>query len=159
MSSVKTYMCTEDGCLFKSVRKWNLNEHKKNVHSNPADRPLCGMCGRDFKNKKGLTQHLKYGHNNRLMCSECPKTFGSQSGLDDHFTRHHKGEGKVFNCNEEGCAQSFLRRTALESHINSCHRKYFPFACPKLSCKRKFPSQTKLNAHKIQCGKKCLVGC
>ncbi|CAH1772564.1 unnamed protein product [Owenia fusiformis] len=159
MSTVRTYICPEDGCLFRSTRKWNLQEHQKNVHSNPAERPLCDTCGRHFKNKRGLILHLKYDHENRLMCSACPKTFGTQSGLDEHFSRIHKGEGKIFICNEDGCVKFFRRNQALESHINSCHRKCYEFACPNLSCERKFPCQKKLNAHKVECGKKFSVTC
>jgi hypothetical protein len=64
--------------------------------------------------------HLKL---KRFKCGICPNDvrFIRQVALNRHLIKEHKFETE-FSCKEEGCQQSFVFRSQLETHINQKHR-------------------------------------
>lgn len=49
-------------------------------------------CGRQYKYKQGLQQHLKYecGHEKQFKCTECPRAFHHRKSLKNHLGIVHK---------------------------------------------------------------------
>ena len=117
----KTFNCERD-----------FTDHLK-LHSSP-----CPKCGRVFKQKYYLKEHIKAVHEGvkRYKCSKCQKKYSKKSDLQRHqrkdcllktdIIRPHVSE-KVFHCLM--CCRFFKSKTNLEIHLK-IHTKFVPFKCP-----------------------------
>ena len=62
---------------------------------------LCPYCGKQFKTKKTLKQHIKQSHSSENhACKYCPKVCSSKHNLRNHFNSTHK-KIKCVNCLKE----------------------------------------------------------
>lgn len=131
----KSFLCDLCGSSFKE--KKILNAHRRFTHSN--ERPeKCPTCGRCFKTKSQLKNHL-VRHKNvsdlNLSCEICGKMFVRAATLRDHVRRHNK----EFSCYCSVCNKGFYRKYGLEEHMRT-HTGDKPFSCEV-------------------CGYKCALGC
>ncbi|VDK17785.1 unnamed protein product [Anisakis simplex] len=73
----------------------------------------CQQCGKRFKARGGLQQHLRIHSNDRpYQCHYCPKRFTQKSHVDQH-ERIHTG-AKPFSC--QFCGRSFRQRSQQMGH-------------------------------------------
>ncbi|VDO41899.1 unnamed protein product [Brugia timori] len=73
----------------------------------------CQQCGKRFKARGGLQQHLRIHSNDRpYQCRFCPKRFTQKSHVDQH-ERIHTG-AKPFSC--QFCGRAFRQRSQQLGH-------------------------------------------
>ncbi|VDM41238.1 unnamed protein product [Toxocara canis] len=73
----------------------------------------CQQCGKRFKARGGLQQHLRIHSNDRpYQCHFCPKRFTQKSHVDQH-ERIHTG-AKPFSC--QFCGRAFRQRSQQMGH-------------------------------------------
>ena len=99
----------------------SLLKHQRENHVMPA---ICEHCGRHFKHKKYLRDHVVRFHvpdNERpFPCKLCPRGFLNQLQLDDHVARLHEGR-RPYTCRFEGCARSFTLPGTRKRHEKRDH--------------------------------------
>jgi ribosomal protein S27E len=65
------FKCDVEGCETALTSPYKLKEHKE-VHDN-ARRFSCELCGRLFKQKKGVKRHMTFHMDPRVECEVCGK--------------------------------------------------------------------------------------
>ena len=176
----KTRFCSKCNESFPSMSKrsfeGHLNRHLKEEKVKPV--ALCPECGKMFKNKADLNDHMTY-HNKEspFPCTfpSCNKAFKNKSCLRQHALSHgektqqceicgakffrkpglrrhmQKHFGKQFCCDE--CPHRFCSAHALKVHIESVHKGIKSFACSM--CELKFYQSHSLKKHmRIHTGEK-----
>ncbi|XP_023832412.1 oocyte zinc finger protein XlCOF6.1-like [Salvelinus fontinalis] len=155
--SKKSHCCCDCGKVF--ALKADLQRHVTLARERPiecphnstsklkAHVPLCHggnpclVCGKTFKNRAHLSQHMRIHTRDRpFSCGDCGKCFYSKGLLNVHI-QTHKGE-KPFSCGY--CGKSFYQKGNLTQHVRT-HTGEKPFSCG--SCGKKFSRKTHLNRH------------
>lgn len=115
-----------------------LAGHKKVKHSDGNfDTFECDFCGKQFKTKQVIKQHLKI-HLPTVECHICKaemKVLSLKAHLREVHTKHMKVRCQI-------CARAFNSKYQLKEHEKT-HNKQFQCQV----CSKKFPSQGRLNAH------------
>ena len=92
------------------VRKWNLERHKKTVHS--KIKPFeCTYCSKTFKTKPILKQHLLFHAGASFACEVCGKTYSDLANMRRHKLVH---VSKPYIC--DVCKKVFSRKDNLSRH-------------------------------------------
>ena len=116
---IRNHACTE--CKFSSARKADLNMHKK-IHEmkEKTDMINCMICGKEFKERKYLVNHVKSVHYNMKTskCDVCDKVFSSRGALKTHIESVHIGV-KDHKC--PICDMAFYGRPSVEMHLRTVH--------------------------------------
>lgn len=111
-------------CNRKFTRRYALLDHiewhdRSKVH-------CCETCGKEYKTKKILQQHVNIVHlklvpNYEFMCTQCGKIFKTSSALNTHINVMHKeGDGRTFECFV--ChRESFKNEYTLQRHMKYLH--------------------------------------
>ena len=88
----------------------------------------CDVCLKSFKNKKTLTFHVKYVHQNMwhyerkpAKCEICYKTFKCNNNLKNHKATVHLGQ-RNYIC--EKCGQYFQCNGNLITHYRKAHLNF-----------------------------------
>ncbi|XP_030267016.1 zinc finger protein 501-like isoform X2 [Sparus aurata] len=101
----------------------------------------CSECGRRFKVKYSLTQHMAIHSGERpFSCSECGKRFKLKQNLTGHMVIH-SGE-RPFRCSE--CGKRFTQKGSLTQHM-AVHSGERPFSCSV--CGKRFKLKQNLTGH------------
>ncbi|XP_030620653.1 PR domain zinc finger protein 10 isoform X1 [Chanos chanos] len=102
----------------------------------------CSQCGKAFREKEKLEQHLRYhGRDScRLSCEVCGKGFLSTAALDEHLQQH--AEQRSYSCLY--CAETYERLDLLKEHV-TVHLVNGRYACP--SCKKSFTDFIQVKKH------------
>ncbi|KAJ8402154.1 hypothetical protein AAFF_G00370190 [Aldrovandia affinis] len=103
----------------------------------------CSQCGKAFRDKDKLDQHLRYhGRANTcpLTCHVCNKGFLSGTALEAHVRLH--SDQKTYSC--LFCAESFDRLDLLKEHV-AIHLVDGRSSCP--SCKKRFTDFIQVKKH------------
>lgn len=110
----------------------------------------CDTCGKIFKTKQGLIQHLRIHSGERpYACSICHKCFINGGHLHTHM-RTHTGEKKHPCLN---CVKTFATAQQLQKHIRAIHTQERPFQCS--FCTKRCASTSNLSTHiRIHTGEK-----
>lgn len=105
----------------------------------------CTHCGKAFREKEKLEQHLRVHGREAytFSCHICTKSFTSDSALEDHLLLHT--ENRSYSCLL--CPETFDKLDLLKDHVG-VHVVDGTFTCP--SCKKTFTDFIQLKKH-IRC--------
>ncbi|KAI5747892.1 hypothetical protein M8J77_019570 [Diaphorina citri] len=82
------FVCSYCGNIYKNPRA--LEGHIRNVHTNPQ-KNICDVCGKEFKMKKLLKEHMAVHTTDRpFVCEFCPSAFKLNKHLRQHYKVHLK---------------------------------------------------------------------
>ncbi|XP_039457971.1 zinc finger protein 333-like isoform X1 [Oreochromis aureus] len=134
---------------------------------------LCSTCGKKFKTKSKLNQHIQT-HKRPHSCGTCGKRFSCMSHVNRHM-QSHTGEkphscstcGKRFHCNSDltrhikthtgekpyscsTCGKRFIRKRHLKIHMEyhageKTHTGEKPYSCS--TCGKRFYLKSSLKSH------------
>lgn len=92
----------------------DLQKHTIPVHSD--ERPfLCGVCGKLFKDKKGLNQHsVIHSAEPPFKCPDCGRGFNRETNIAQH-RRLHLGTG-IFPFECTICGEKFRHNATMKHH-------------------------------------------
>lgn len=93
----------------------------------------CTHCGKAFRDKDKLEQHLRVHGRDAytFSCHVCTKSFMSDSALEDHLLMHT--DSRSFSCIL--CPETFERLDLLKEHVR-VHEVDGSYSCP--ACKKMF---------------------
>ncbi|KAI1893664.1 hypothetical protein AGOR_G00126030 [Albula goreensis] len=103
----------------------------------------CSQCGKAFRDKDKLDQHLRYhGRDGScpLTCHICSKGFLTSTALEEHLQLH--SEQRTYSC--LFCTASFDRLDLLKEHVG-VHLVDGCYTCP--SCKKSFTDFIQVKKH------------
>ena len=115
------FSCNVCGCHFKT--SIYLYTHTKLVHE--EDEVLCNICGESCKNKYVLKRHIARRHNSQT-CLECGRQFKDKSTLSQHMKFAHLN---IIEYPCPSCDKQFIDKKGLRRHILSVHDKIKPYYC------------------------------
>ena len=120
-----TFSC--DICDASFNTKSNLTRHKR-LHEKSELSIICEQCGKKFKDKGGLNQHMFSHGPAEFNCSQCDAKFTSPLYLFRHTSRKHPAGGiQPFTC--QLCNKGFPVKHQLQIHIQAVHEK-LKHSCP-----------------------------
>ncbi|XP_062602951.1 zinc finger protein 532-like [Saccostrea cucullata] len=85
----------------------------------------CPDCDEKFQSKTDLDNHRKDEHSNLFPCHLCGLTYESQQSLRKHLRVSHEGKTHVYPCvicRKRGIRRIFTNVLVLEKHLASKHR-------------------------------------
>ena len=107
---------TCDDCGHLCVSKEIFKTHMANTHGSGVQEATvpCEICGKMFKNKYNLKNHVKLAHGGKgavdFPCDLCGKSFRSKASLEYHH-KIHSGE-YPYTCDE--CGNGYMRFVMIE---------------------------------------------
>lgn len=125
--STKLSICNY--CHVTFATESDLKIHTKQEHSDELQQTfLCDLCGSKFKEKKILNAHRKYVHTEERpeSCPTCGRRFKTKSQLKNHLVTHMSATDLQLSC--EVCGKMFTRVATLKDHVRR-HKKEFTFFC------------------------------
>ncbi|XP_073828697.1 uncharacterized protein [Musca autumnalis] len=127
--SLKTFKCNDCGRVFQGITKFQYHQPNcKGYKRNESNGIICTDCGKSYKNKNNLKQHIKKEHSGPTECVQCP--------ICD----------KIVKCKH-------TLKIHLRSHTNE--RKYVCFWCPSSNKTAKYRRQHMLDLHPVEFKKYC----
>ena len=111
------FVCEFPNCDAKYTTSSSLYFHKKTTHSEACF--VCEECGKTFKLKTKLNEHVKdkHGNNQVFVCDICGKSgFNSLKSAKVH-EKNHKQDPAI--CTIDGCGKVFGRKRLLKIHIDN----------------------------------------
>lgn len=105
----------------------------------------CNQCGKSFKNRANLKNHLKFVHaeDQTVECTECLRSFKSMLYLRSHMSSVH-AKTELVEC--EHCQKVFLNKKKLNNHIYYTHRQPEEQVACKV-CSKTFKGPYNLKIH------------
>ncbi|XP_073690471.1 uncharacterized protein [Garra rufa] len=103
---------------------------------------ICGQCGKSFRCKKHIYQHMRV-HSKKIVCQSerCKMVFPDWKQLKQHVKTHIR-KTKPFMCLY--CGKNWKKQGHLTVHVR-VHTKVKPFAC-KL-CGKRFAQKSSVPVH------------
>ena len=90
------------------IRSKNKIKQEKDSNIKPF---ICSHCGKQFKHKHNLQNHVKVHYETAPKCPECGKQFSRKSNLKQHLLIH--SDIKPFKC--DYCERAFRQKHVLSS--------------------------------------------
>ncbi|XP_059079237.1 zinc finger protein 845-like [Tigriopus californicus] len=90
-------------CDYGAKTKGNLKLHQR-VHETGRE-CICPLCGKSYKHKMSLQQHMNFMHSDsttQLPCEKCGRQFSCKSSLQKHINRAHSDLFKCHLCSYRG---------------------------------------------------------
>lgn len=160
----------ELSCKICRVSFRNVDELKSHVSLCLGTIHTCDRCGKHFKHKKNLMQHVMvHAGEFNYRCDVCNKTFIQKHAFEGHVNKHNqinpyicKKCGSTFSyktsftrhvhtCNAgaryhcKKCKAVFLRKESLDNHIAAQHEQV-KYRCHV--CEKEFPYRSSLSKHR-----------
>ncbi|XP_035712116.1 zinc finger and SCAN domain-containing protein 10-like isoform X1 [Folsomia candida] len=117
------FSCTFPGCEKTYLNQKQISHHVKTAHSeNPARFP-CILCGKEFKTRSELNQHIPTRTTEKpCNCAICGRGFPRMAEMKRHMMTHlAKSDRDVLNCHI--CLRTFVSGDGLNRHIRAVHEK------------------------------------
>ncbi|KAF4532547.1 hypothetical protein B566_EDAN010839 [Ephemera danica] len=121
-----SYQCSECSKYFETVEMLTL--HVKTVHEKSIDKFLCDHCGKAYRSKIKLREHVLNIHNGgslpaveKVKCDIC-NILVREKILEKHRKRHTMVRDIV--CGD--CGKKFVDTRGLKLHMKTIHRDYNP---------------------------------
>jgi KRAB domain-containing zinc finger protein len=146
-TQLRTFDCDVPGCSYSGVVSFDLQRHKKRVHTTSIMYE-CLMCGKNFKQDYFYKLHVAK-HNTdtpgvfKCLYMSCQKLFENEIDIRKH-TEAHKDLAQ-FDCNE--CGKCFALKRTLASHV-VMHWDWRPFKCDIPGCSYSAKWSQHLQKHK-----------
>lgn len=133
-----------DICPYTTLRKNNLNRHKK-FHNKGVKRFKCELCSYSSASKNALTYHMNSAHyvGEKFECEICPYSTTSNRNLVYHMASAHK-IGKTYECDR--CPHTSASKRDLRYHKTTVHKIGEMFECDK--CPSKSADKGNLERHR-----------
>ncbi|XP_035712268.1 gastrula zinc finger protein XlCGF57.1-like [Folsomia candida] len=81
--------CTFPGCEKTYLSKQHISEHVKTEHSHNPVRIPCTLCGKEFKTRKELEQHISTHTTEKpFKCATCGRSFAQIGKMKRHEVTH-----------------------------------------------------------------------
>lgn len=111
---------------------------------------LCSTCGKSFKFKNLLENHVKVDHFNsvKFVCDLCSYTTKFKINLKRHLISYHLKQ-KNFICPFETCASKYSTQVGLNLHMYRSHDVPAPVQCSE--CFQGFTFESEVRVHKKYC--------
>lgn len=140
------YLCDQCGCNFikLSSLKKHLSKHLSTckIEQNTGTKFICHICGKVFKTKTNLTDHVNVCSGNYpFSCIDCDKRFPSRTKLKQHVELKHEKK-YIKEC--EKCGKGFVKLSDYKTHLLT-HSTDKNFQC--LKCKKTYKTLSNLNQH------------
>ena len=140
-SGKKKYTCTLCDKTYSTAHGYC--KHMSRTHADEADRYVCSICGKEFKEPSSLKKHeMTHSGERPLKCEICEKGFIFALSLKRHKMKH-TGE-LPFKCST--CGQGFFYKTRLTAHIMS-HNGVKPYTCT--TCGKGFTTSRQYEEHQL----------
>ena len=122
------HICKEPGCDYTSMTDEALKHHVKAEHL--GVRVTCTHCGLQVRSRSSLLNHIRVVHMNLIqVCKICGYKCRSKSELNVHNQAEHLGI--IHSC--EICEYTSKRKAKLNNHIKSVHEGV-RYNCTELNC-------------------------
>ena len=121
---IKPFICSENGCTFRTAYKWELTLHSKNRHSADGTKKYkCEISGCDYTTnyKTSIEVHTRTHNNDKpFVCHHpgCESRFTARQNLRNHIATH--ATELNFGCAE--CGQRFKNKKNLGHHLRAVHK-------------------------------------
>ncbi len=128
-----SFQCKTCNKCYSSKQYLNIHQkgHEGFSHSQLDEDLLCDKCGKGFRSKAYLKEHLAFAHEGKpFKCDYCAKKFGTKGNLKLHVASVH--EGIRFRC--DFCEKSFSSRGNAKQHITGAHRTPKKAADASITC-------------------------
>ncbi|XP_035712267.1 zinc finger protein 135-like [Folsomia candida] len=137
--------CTFPGCEKTYLNKGDVAKHVKLEHAQNLVRFPCTLCGKDFKTRGELKQHIPTHTTEKpYVCATCGRGFAHNGVMKRHEMTHlEKSTRHVSKCHV--CPQTFLSRITLQQHIRVVHENQRNYPC--LFCDQRFSKSSNLKGH------------
>lgn len=112
----------------------------------PLRKFKCEKCGRAFKRRFTLQEHLKIHTGERPHKCDfagCDSRFSTSGNLSRHKKVHYAG---MHRCNHAECGKLFMTSNLLSKH-RAVHKKLQVKKCPTPDCNRSFATAVSLQRH------------
>ncbi|XP_035713565.1 zinc finger protein 431 [Folsomia candida] len=139
------FPCGFPGCEITYLYKSDVLKHVRAEHAENPVRYPCTLCGKDFKTRTDLGQHI-YTHTTEkpFKCATCGKSFAFRKVLRNHKRTHiQKSSRETLKC--QLCLQTFLTRNGLQGHDLVIHQNRRNYRCT--FCDKSFGGATDLKRH------------
>lgn len=126
-------------CILKSHLKTHMLIHNgQKLHR-------CESCGKTFRHKCTLLNHVKNVHaaiKPNHVCDICQQTFTTRFSVANHIKWVHNKE-KNFEC--EICTKQFTTKDSLQIHARRHHTDERPYVCDV--CQKQFKNKSSFRSH------------
>ena len=116
-------MCDICGKSFH-YQRYLLN-HKKRLHVE-GKAHQCTDCGKMFRLKQTLQEHMEIHNKKDYICTECGKHFGHYRSYRRHEKAHKETE--PFPCPK--CGKRYKNKKSAEPHMKACKQSDMPGTLP-----------------------------
>ncbi|CAL8128443.1 unnamed protein product [Orchesella dallaii] len=107
-------------CGLQFLRLQNLDEHRKEIHKLGVE---CPTCNKLYSNRTALSIHRSNHHKDaeEIVCEACGKSFKTKSYLREHIITMHPdlvSRERLHQCSH--CLIRFHRKRHRDIHVNKC---------------------------------------
>lgn len=132
-SDTKTFVCSFQGCKYKTKYPRNLKQHGKRHNPVSATRHKCSVCAKGFCFPSELKKHARIHAQQKeeIPCSLCTQKFSNRFNLIQHVRRRHTHE-KTVCCRQ--CDKKFKDHYSLNIHLIEEHGRSAKIRQKKYKC-------------------------